>query len=251
MKKMDLFIGSYVRDFRYLKYCLRSVNKFASGFNKLHLFVPEEDVVALYRDVDYCNIKRANWVLHPSEAWPGKGMLHHLYQVMNAEKLAPDADFILHTDSDCVFTGPVTPADFLVGDKPMLLYASYDFIGSNVRIWQERTQNALGWKPVNEFMRRHGIVHCPPVYAATRSAIEKNTRQPLAEYLRNGINEFPQSFCDFPVLGEIAWQQFRHLYHWINTETDPLPPYKIHQSWSHQDVTTEDLALYSKLGLLD
>jgi hypothetical protein len=250
MKKMDIFIGSYARDFPYLKYCLRSVNRFAEGFHKLHLFIPVEDLVALYREVGFDRISRENWKLHPVNVWPGKGMLHHLYLVMTADKLAPEADFIFHMDSDCIFTERVTPEDFLDGDKPVLMYGSYQFLGPDVKKWQDCVHAALGWKPVNEFMRRHGIVHIPKVYEQTRIAIERHTKRSLSEYLYSGRNQYPQSFCDFPTLGEIAWRHFRDRYHWINVETDPQPRSRIHQSWSFQMPTTDDIKRYAKLGLL-
>jgi hypothetical protein len=250
---MDIFIVSYERDFRYLKYCLRSIQKFAHDFHRVHLMVPNRDVVALYRETEFDKIKRGDWFLHTFNEWEARGMLHHLYLEMMADKYAYGADLILHTDSDCIFTGPVTPDHYLVDEKPILRYASYDWLAAqqpNLREWQRAVENALGWKPVNEFMRCHPAVHYPRVYEKAREAIECHTGRTMADYIRNGRNEFPQSFAEYPTLGEIAWTYFRPLYHWINEERTPRSDTRIRQAWSHQEPTNEDRNLFASLGLL-
>lgn len=254
MTKMDIFIVSYARDFRYLKYCLRSIDKFATGFYRLHLLIPTRDIRALDHETDFGKVRRGEWFLHPFEEWGSKGMLHHLYLEMMADKYAYGADFILHTDSDCVFTDYVSPEDYLVNEKPVLMYASYDWLETkqaNLRMWQECVSNALGWTPKNEFMRRHPAVHYTQVYEKARSTIERHTGKTMLEYIRNGRNEFPQTFAEYPTLGEIAWTNFNSMYHWINQETEPFPNSKIHQCWSHREPTDEDLAIFKKLGLAD
>ena len=41
--KIDIHICSYARDFRYLFYCLKSIVKFMTGFNKINLLIPNRD----------------------------------------------------------------------------------------------------------------------------------------------------------------------------------------------------------------
>lgn len=250
--KMDIFIVSYARDFRYLKYCLSSINKFCIGFGCVHLVIPKSDVVQLYHETGFDAFRRGDWMLHPFDEWPGKGMLHHLFLEMVADQFCWNADLILHTDSDCVFTGPVTPSHYMVGDRPILRYASYKWLASqqpNLLEWQRCVANALGWTPENEFMRCHPAVHYPHTYSKAREVIECHTRQPLDSYIRNGRNEFPQSFAEYPTLGEVAWKFFHPLYHWINEETTPRSDTKIRQAWSHADPTPEDMRVFASLGI--
>jgi hypothetical protein len=179
-------------------------------------------------------------------------MLHHLYLEMMADIYCAGADMIMHMDSDCVFTEPVTPHDYMLQSKPVLMYASYAWLETqqaNLLMWQKCVENALGWKPDNEFMRRHPAVHFPHVYRKARELIELNTGKKMDDYIRNGRNEFPQTFAEYPTLGEVAWVFFKPEYFWINQETDPFPKNKIHQMWSHREPLPEDLELFKKLGL--
>lgn len=249
--KTTILIVSYKRDFRYLKYCLRSVQKFCSGFAVCRVFVPEQDVQeceALFTPKESMPITVSGF-----NEWPGKGMLHHMLLVLHADELCPESDLILHTDSDCVFTKPITPESFMVEGKPILYYASYRWLitqQANLSCWQDAVERALGWRPLFEFMRRHPAVHWRQVYAKTRALIEDYHKISVAEFMQKQRNEFPQSFAEYPTLGEVAWNYFKKQYHWIDQQNNELDKSHIHQAWSHRDPVQEDMLVYEKLGIL-
>ena len=121
--KCEIFIVSFGRHFQWLEYCLRSIEKYASGFSGTTLIVPDVDepmAKAMFHGV----------TVKSGPEWEGKGMLWHMAQVMRADEWCPDADFILHTDSDCVFHEPTTPDDFFANGKPMLFHESFRSLGA-------------------------------------------------------------------------------------------------------------------------
>lgn len=82
-------------------------------------------------------------------------------------------------------------------------------------------------------MRRPGLCHVRKVYPKAVEEVEGYTKVPLESYIKSCQNSFPQTFAEYPLLGEIAWTHFHHLYHWVNQETEPFPHVPIQQFWGH------------------
>lgn len=233
--RVSIFIISYIKHFPWLKQCLRSIEKYATGFHEIGVWVPNEDIPEMQRlEREYSGAAPIRVVGYND--WPGKGMLKHEHLIMMADECCPEADFVLHMDSDCIWIEPVKPEDYFVDGKPVLMYADYEWlckIEPAIRHWQEAAQKALGWKPQHEFMRRHPAVHPRETYLLTRQYIERHTGKWIDDYIREQQNEFPTGFAEYPTLGAYAWRFLSHKYHWINQEQELRPKDKIFQMWSH------------------
>jgi uncharacterized protein DUF6492 len=245
----DIFIVSCRKHFNHLKYALRSIKKFASGFRRTLVIVPLCDMTEARK---LLGDGPDNMELIDFNEWQDKGMVHHFYIIMCSDEYSP-ADYILHFDSDCVFTEPVTPEDYFVDGKPVLMYADFEWLcttqQANLRMWQDATINAIG-KPIDiETMRRHPAVHHRELYHLARQAVEHHTQQPVMTYIRNQKNEYPQTFCEFVTLGNVAWRYMKDDYHWRDQQSQGFPHSKLHQNWSHCEPTDENIALYKKLGI--
>lgn len=228
--KCEIFIVSYAKHFLWLHYCLLSIGKHATGFSGVTLIVPDIDepmAKAMFPGI----------IIKSGKEWEGKGMLWHMAQVMRADEWCPHADFILHTDSDCVFSEPVTPEDYFKGGKPVLMHATFKWLTkqqANLEMWRTAAEKALGWSVDREFMRRHPAVHYRKVYKTARERIEIHTKMPCDEYIKSCENGFPQTFAEYPTIGAVAWRHFHPDYSWRDQETDGFPPSKIVQFWGHQ-----------------
>ncbi len=180
-------------------------------------------------------------------------MLSGMHEVFQSEMHCRDSDFICHIDSDCVFLEPVTPESYFQDGKPILAYASFEWLATqqaNLRHWQRCVSNALGYAPMNEFMRMHPAVHYREVYPRTRKRIVDNVKRPLSEWMVAFSNRHPYGVTEFPTLGQVAWEEWHDKYHWINQETDGLPKQKLFQAWSRQAPTADNMKLYERLGIL-
>lgn len=253
---VELLLISCAKHFSHLTYAVRSIQKFACGFSQCRIMIPRDDfgkfdeqIMALAPPSGQVPI-----LVDGFDEWPGQGMLHHMHIIMHSDEYCPDADIIMHFDSDWVFTEPVTPGDFLVEGKPLIMIASFDWLCSsvqaNLRMWQEATENAIG-KPVPfETMRWPRLLYWRDLYPAARKEIERHTGKGMVEFMRAQRNEFPQSFCEYVTLGNVAWRHFRNRYSWRDQRKDGFPtPWKIHQAWSHEPPTPANMELYKKLGI--
>lgn len=230
----DIFIVSCRKHLDYLKYSLRSLLKFASGFNKIVLMFPDKDAGELYAACSK-EMDRLGVMVRLFEEWPEKGMLHHELLEMTADKYCP-GDAILHWDSDYVATDFITPETFVTNYKPVMIYASYEWLckqNPNLINWQRACEAALGWAPINEFMRRPGLCHVREVYPKAVAIVEDHTGMTIAEYIRSCQNSFPQTFAEYPLLGEVAWQYYPERYKWVQQGVDEFPHVPIQQFWSH------------------
>lgn len=265
----EIFICTYVKDFSYLKYCLRSIAKSATGFAGLTILVPKEDhagLVSLVAEVAAFKPLPCPVQLLAGDEWPGLGMVWHMNQIMHADQLCPAADFIAHLDPDCVFTGPVTPETYIVAGKPILRFENFNFIGfrhPGVIRWQEATAKCLPFPVHYETMRCHPEVYHRALYAAARQQMEQKTGQPVPDYIRSQRNEFPQTFCEFVTLGNVAMHLFREQYHLVEQFDDhTTPPNHLQQFWSHgaldqyweiwvggEKKSTSPIAVMKELGL--
>lgn len=234
--KVEIFIVTHARDARYMRHCLRSIEKFASGFSGVTVLVPERDRhVFAPLIATTCGAK-----LRLGDEPPGKGHLWQCLQKCRADEHCPEADFIFHTDSDCIFREPVSPSDYFHEGLPVLLYESYASLQRQFPgfPWRPVVEAALKQPSHFEFMRRPGMVNPRGLYGMTRNAIAK-AHGPVDEYVLSCKPDYPQGFCEFNTLGQIAWHHFHNAYHWINVEREPWPHQKILQLWSHGGLDEE------------
>lgn len=232
----DLFIVTYARDFQYLEWCLRSIEKFATGFRQVWIVIPTADLNLLSEVI--ASFGRNNFIPVLFKEWPNKGMVHHMNIIIHADAYT-NSDFICHIDSDCIFTAPVTPETFIRNGKPILQYERFESIGTRhpgVLEWQKAAQNCLPFPIHYETMRQHGETYSRETYAEARRLIEQKTGKPVDEYIRSGRNEYPQEFCEFVTLGNVAIHCFHDRYHLVDNARKPNPDkgdFPIGQFWSH------------------
>lgn len=233
--KVSIHIVSFVKHFHWLKHCLKSIEKYATGFHEISLWIPNEDMPEVHKlEQEYRGSVPIRVVGY--DDWPGKGMLKHMDLIMHADHCCPESDYILHMDSDCLFIEPVIPEDYFVNGKPVLMYGRYEWLSRiepTILQWQEAAYRALGWTPEMETMRRHPAVHGRETYVLTRQCIERHNGRPVSDFIEAQRNEFPQTFAEYPTLGAYAWRFLSQQYHWINHETETRPRDKILQLWSH------------------
>ncbi len=230
----EIFIVSYWKDAEWLGWCLRSIKKFASGFSGVTVVAPTEKSDVIRGHCDALGAKFKSF-----EEKEGKGFLHHLALICSADQFT-DSDLVLHMDSDTIFVEPVTPEDYLVDGKPVLLIEEYERFRTKhkeVFYWKEGTELALGRECKYESMRRHPAVHYRWLYPIVRQRVEEAQKRPFLEFMLAGQNAWPQNRGDFNLLGAVAHAEFHLQYHWVDLATEPRPKDKLCQFWSHSPVT--------------
>ena len=203
---MEIFIVTFARDQEFLSYCLRSIQRYGMNIGGVTIAVPSHERGG------YTSLPAGYKIVYFDEP-KGKGMLKHLAVKTRADEFCPDADVILHVDPDCMFWEPFQPQDFAPWNKPTIVRERYDVVlNPNRKNWQQVTQNATGIKCPYETMVRHPQCHVRAVYKRTREIIEAHTGRAFDDYVLDGRNEFPQTYCEFNALGAVALQEFSDLY---------------------------------------
>lgn len=231
--KTAIFIVTFYKDAEWLKYCLASIKRFATGFLETVVVFPDRDVDVLQPICEESGID--NIMVDTFTEAEGKGMINHMAIEMLADEYC-FSDYVLHLDSDCIFTEPVTPGDYFVDGKPVLLIEHYDrFIDRYPTIlqWKVTSEKALKFKCEFECMRRHPAVHRRDLYPRVRQRIEKAHGMPFLEYVLSVKPTFPQGISEYNVLGAYAHKEMHDFYHFVDLATDMRPKDKIVQFWSH------------------
>lgn len=215
--KCSILCVTYKRDFRYLKYMIRSINKFATGFHEVVILFPDTDWAEFTAEIgpEIMGQTRITYKPIAGQEWPGKGFLWHEWQILNSDYNCPDADFVAHFDPDCIFTGPVSPGTFIKDDKPILRYELFESIGRRhpgVMKWKEAAESCLPFSVPWECMRGHPEVYHLGLYPRTRELMELKVGKDVEGWIKEQRNEFPQTFAEYPTLGAVAMQTFTDKY---------------------------------------
>jgi len=208
--RTEILIVTYAKDMEFLRYCLASIRRYASGFSGTTLLVPSHEK-GLY---DW--VKRDATVRYFDEP-AGKGMMAAQIQKLRADQHCPNAEVILTMDADCMFFRRVTPSDYVNDGKCMMVREAYSVISNpNRHIWKDCVKKAIGWEPQWETMVRHPQVHPRHSYQLVRDAVEKHTGQAFDDYVLSCRNEFPQGFAEWPTLGAVGISQAGGVYWFVD-----------------------------------
>lgn len=227
MPKVAILIVSYIHDLPYLRWNLQSIDKFCSGFSGVTLVVPHDEVseFASLAAAHKCQLRpyaRTN----DQSRWH----LHSQVQKCFADIHCPGADYVLHTDSDCIFDQSVTPEDYFVKGKPYMVIESYSRLKGNP--WKEVTEKSLGFPVEYETMRMHPQVNPIRIYPYLRYHIEATHRMRFENYVLSQRGGFPFGFSEHNAIGAFAKQFHPNWYHWIDVGKEPWPKEKLIQFWS-------------------
>lgn len=201
--RTDILIVTYAKDADWLGYCLKAIRKHCRGFGSVV-------------------------VVHEQRGAKHGYLRQQIYKCF-ADVYCQDAAYVMHVDSDCIFTAAARPDDYFIDKKPVLLREKYD----RLRVpWRLPTEKALGVSCEYETMRRHPAVHPVSLYERLRAHVERVHGKQFADYV---LRQAPPSvgFSEFNCLGAFALHYHAPDYHWIDVGADARPPDRLRQFWSY------------------
>lgn len=227
----DIFIKSYPADYEWLGYCLRSIERFVSGVRKVVIVAPDRAFKIPKESTERAIAGGLQWIETPDPCEDG-------YLAQQVLKLsAPeysDADFILHTDSDTLFTRPVGPETYLRDGKPVWMFTPYSQLGEVP--WREPTEKFLGESVEFEFMRRLPVMVPAWAYPALASFCLEKHGVNLSDYI---AGQPASAFSEYNALGAFLYRYHREKIGWVNTAETPeaqWPELTVNQRWSYGGV---------------
>ena len=227
---VDLFIRSYKKDFEWLSYCLKSCAKSAKGFRQVHIVVPHGD----QHELNHLTLEKVHICPRYAEDYLGQQVTK-----LNAD-LYSDADFICHIDSDTVWLHDVSPKDFIHKGKAIVYYEPYDKIGECP--WQAIVEEAIGWKPEFEFMRRPPHTFPRWLYKDMRDHLQATHKVPFDTFVATRPD---RRFSEYNTLGAYAWKHHRDKFEWRDPRQDKDT---VRQFWSWGGIDAHREELSNLLG---
>lgn len=204
-----LFLKTYAGDSEWLPYCLRSIQKFCSGYTGVHVVSEDARQAAVVEPFGFTFHQCA----HPD--FPG--YLHQQMEKMRADRYLPaGTTHVLFTDSDTLFSSPNTPGTWCINGNPRLLVQSYESL-SGVP-WKAPTERALRFKCPFETMRAQPLIFDVRTLRAVREHMTKVHRVNWIDYIRR-VSKVWGGFSEFNVLGSFALKHQRDLYHVVDFTT--------------------------------
>lgn len=240
----DIFIKSYPADYSWLRHCIRSIDKFATGFRNVIIATP--DYPKLQKSIfDHGFGALKSYVIKPVTEYCDDGYLSQQIFKLYADELT-DADHICYLDSDCIFTQPVTPEMFFRDGKPIWMMTDY---AQTKTPWQPIVEKFIGlpFRIEYEFMRRHP--QCVPrwLLQSCRKYCEVRHHMSLRDYV---MSQPYREMSEFNILGALAYYFRNENFTWINTATVPekdWPPLTVLQKYSWSGLSPEIEAEFTKI----
>ncbi len=223
---MTIFIKSYPKDFRFLKYCLMSIKKNVTGQKGIVLVLPigihfpewlSKMVHELSISVHYVNEY-------------GNGYIYQQLVKLQAWKYTID-DKIMFVDSDCVFHKPIDISTVGIWN---IVYKAYDSWSPielhDFRIWQKPTERAIKTSCPNEFMQRIPFIIYRDTLCNLNRWMEKEHGMTLEQYVMT-----QKSFSEFNLMGAYIWEFEKDRYKFINKDTEDIGDEIFTSLWSWAD----------------
>lgn len=234
-KSIDIFIKSHKPDFWLLQLALQTITKNVSGYNNLILLIPEED----RHEFETRNLPERTLIHYVQDKFPG--WLGQQVFKLQAYKNS-FADYIMFSDSDCLFDHPINLQDFIIDDKPEILYTSWDKVGDAIA-WRKPTETIMGDSAPFEFMRRNQLIY----HRETLVKINQ-WHQNLEQFIMSS-----EKFSEFNLIGSWSYKNERDKYTWINTDDWTYVEPKAIQVWSHanKDEGADDLHIREYIRILE
>jgi len=220
MPCVDIVIKSYENDYGWLAYCLKSIARYCTGFNNVIVMLPRSHPIDLTLEKVV--------LLDTTESYLGQQVCK-----LNAD-LHTQADYILHVDSDMVFTRPITPDYFFRGKRPIWVIGEFDSVSKHA--WYHVMAKCIQDAPPFEFMRKCAVIVPRWLYAEFRAFIEATHGMSMETYV---MSQPGHEFSEYNCLGFFAWIKHRESFYWHNTATEGVPDWPWQQFWSWGGLTPE------------
>lgn len=215
-------IRTYSGDFNWLEFCLQSTKKRASGFRDIVLVMDDADASMMgpYKD--------KHKIVATGSTWKD-GYIQQMNDKLHAD-LYSDADYIVHTDSDCVWTSDITPESLMEDGKPVWLMHPF---GGDENPWPPIVLAALGFNSEYSFMRRHPFMVPRNIYKGYRDFMENRHQMPLRDYI---ISQPYHQFIEYESLGCWAFKYAHDAFVWKDQADFPT---FVRQEWSWGGLTDD------------
>ncbi len=225
---IDLFIRTYEKDLKWLKYCLRSIAKNVTGYRQVIICIPEDQAYLL----DGWNLTKEKIVTCPTYKDDYLGQqISKIYAYGQS-----DADIIMFADSDLIFHTKTDLSEYMDGDKIISYKTHYSKVEGAIK-WRPMVEKALGIEVEYEFMRRHPFLYYRDTLKSCVGEFRQRTGKELSDYIQK---QPKMEFTEFNYISAYADSINDERYLFQDTDKISLPDTKLKQFWSWSNLTEDE-----------
>lgn len=220
--KHQVLICSYAKDFEWLKWNLTTLRRFSKGFLPPVICVASDDEPGARFMVNNFYPEATVTI---KDGRPGLGNLRAQVAMMSGDLLCPEADYVWLVGSDCLVSRTFQPDAFFRDGLPVMLINTYGEllkVAPGILPWQKGVEDALGFSPNYEYMRRLPLMYPRALFKKVRDHIAAHTKKPFEEYVYD-VGAYAQrsnrsdaaNFSESNVLGAWAHKFEPDMFHWL------------------------------------
>lgn len=218
--QVAIVVRSYVNDFCWLEWLVKSLDKHLTGETERVLITP------IGQGPSTSVLDRFSRHVQTRETC-ACGYISQQVDKLEAWRYT-NCDLVMYWDSDCPLKRPFNVNERIIDGKPLLYRTDYEFIPQAAKHWQATVQRDLGFTPQYEYMRSQPILHSTQMLR--RLAMEYPRLRTQAESV--GKDE---PFSEFNLMGAFAAEFCPELYHFSEDEHEFL----CEQFWSWGGMTED------------
>lgn len=217
-KIVDLFVKTYPKDYKWLPYMIRSVQKHCTGFRRLVLISDEIEQLKQLGLENYLTTMKIDYKCAPMvtakpineqklKIFAGVGAGYVWQQLVKLRwYLYSDADFAFMIDSDTIVHKPLSADSLFVANKPKWFLES----------WNSPRVKACGstiWKPLLDHVFQTNVLYeamCQQGFIVSRQLaiqFEHFIRVRFGKDLESFVFESPHNVSEYNLLGTFALMQ--------------------------------------------
>lgn len=220
---ISIFIKSWPKDYEFLGYCLRSIQKYVTGYSEIVVVLPTGRALPLTKErVVFVD----DWKIETKPGAPSAQYYMQMHEKLIADIHCPTADYIFYVDSDCVFTRAFDLSEMFSDGKPMLLRRDWKDAGGGI-IWKEPAEEALCFPATHDTMACHPSIYRVHDLRNLREHIKKTHRVSLEAYIKRC-----DRFIEFVTLGNFCLKFAADQYKIVDMEANDIYPRPLIQNWS-------------------
>ena len=207
--KTSIITITYDKELEYLKYNLKSIQKFCHGYHENIIVIDdhENDCVETQKYLESIGQK---YFVNREAKKIKQGYIRQQYiKLFSEQYVSSDTDYICHVDTDNIFTNHHDPSVYFNDGKPILGIQKWSEMPNT--IFKPYTDQTMEYESDYNFMRRMPLVYDFDLFPRLREYII-NLKGELIDYLNT-----LETISEYNLLGAFAYKFHQEKYYWVDT----------------------------------
>ena len=206
--KTSIVIITYDKDLEFLKYSLKSIDKFCRFYNEVVVVIDQHGNDCLQTQKYLESIGQKYFINNDAKHVPiGYVRQQHMKYFM--EEYLDDSDYVCSVDSDNIFYANNKPCCFFKNGLPIIGMQKWSDMPNES--FKQCTNETLGFNSDYNFMRRMPLIYPLWLFKEVRDYIEAKHGQSFLSYFKT-----LKHTSEYNILGAYAYRFHRDSFYWVD-----------------------------------